>query len=202
MRHLVLGLTSLDDRPGTSHDLGTLSHLWARVPNLQTLLLDGQNITLGALTLPRLFVLDIDSIALRADAIDAVLREPWSELTSLALGFGTSSMPETLRELLAHPLPAIRSLMLRGTFIDDAIDTLSRSPVLGRLRRLSIRGLTDRGAARILAHADAFAHLAKLDLVRNYLTPEVVTALASVAKEVLLADQQEPIDRDPDLYDY
>ncbi len=202
LQHLVLGVTSLDDQPATSHDLGSLSHLWARLPNLQTLLLAGQNLTLGALTLPRLRFLDIDSIALRPDAIDAVLREPWSELTSLALGFGTSSIPETLRDLLAHPLPAVRSMMLRGTFIDDVIDVLIRSPMLGRLRKLSIRGLTDRGAARILAHADAFAHLAKLDLVRNYLTPEVMTGLASVAKEVLLADQQDPIERDPDLYDY
>ncbi len=62
--------------------------------------------------------------------------------------------------------------------------------------------MTDRGAEILARHADAFAHLEKLDLARNYLSAHALEAVGRIAPIVKTHGQREPPERDPDLYDY
>jgi hypothetical protein len=59
---------------------------------------------------------------------------------------------------------------------------------------LSHGTLGDAGAQVLLDHADAFRHLASLDLRTNYLSPAACDALARLGPRVDTSDQQLPID--------
>jgi uncharacterized protein (TIGR02996 family) len=200
----VGGLRQGSDLDPLACDVGVLDALWPQLPELSKLVIRGQNLSLGTLALPRLKQLQLDSISLRSEALAAVLAEPWEDLWMLFLDFGHANPPTAdLERLLAHPFPSLTCLWVGGNFIDELVEPLVRWQGLARLESLSLTdGLTDRGAAILVKHADAFSRLRTLDVSYNHLSARAIADVQGIAPEVLTEYQEEPIDRDPDLYDY
>ncbi len=198
------GLRIGSELPAEACDIGVLDALWRQVPDLYSLGIRGQNMSLGKLELPRLRSLELSSISLRDDVVASVVAEPWNNLWMLDLEFGHANPAiADLERLLAHPFPSLTSLWLDGNFIDDLVEPLARSRLLDELGRLALAGgLTDRGAAMLAKHADAFARIQTLDLSHNYLSAKAIERVQGIAREVLTSNQEEPVERDPDLYDY
>ncbi len=187
-----------------SFDLGSLDALWVAVPNLESLTLTGQNVSVGTLELPRLSSLTVRSIALRRPLLEAIVDATWPALQTLDLSFGTT-VPDLalLERLIARPFPALCVLRLSANALDDLIEPLARAPLLQRLTHLGLHaGLTDRGAELIDSHRDAFRHLERLDVSENQLSPAGIECLGGAAREIATGAQREPVDHDPDLYDY
>lgn len=203
---LWLGRTNLRRRRplvGTHCNIGTLDALLPQLPNLRMLRLEGQNVFIDRFE-GRLRNLTVSSIALRKVLLDAILDASWPALEVLDLSFGTvHPAAGELQRLLAHPFPALHTLSIRGSFVDELIEPLARSALLPRLRTLGLAGgLTDTGAEVVAYYGERFRGLAVLNLSNNHLTPAAIERVRGVVRVLRASDQEEPPDRDGDLYDY
>lgn len=201
VRELRLGTATT---PGASRSftIGILDGLLAALPNLQRLHLEGQHIQLAHF--PSLTHLTIHSIALRGAVLEPLLAAPWPVLESLDLSFGLVNPPhELIERLIAHPFPSLTALRVEASFVDELLEPLARSSVLPRLRTLALAGgLSDTGAG-VLAHdADRYRHLEMLELSHNQLSLAGIERVRGIARGLNAANQQTPIERDDELYDY
>jgi uncharacterized protein (TIGR02996 family) len=215
LRELRLGTSNTTGRASVLEPIGNLEYLWAAVPRLTELRVCGDRVGLGALELPDLQVLELDTHASSAvAATHAIAHAHWPELERLVLRCGRTAAWHTiireLRFLLARAfVPKLRHLGVIGAGLADAliVDALATFPVLRQLRTLDLSAseLTDHGAHQLARHADAYRHLESLDVSRNRLTPDGVRAVAGIGSMVKLDEQREPIaddERDAGLYDY
>ncbi|HXU04633.1 MAG TPA: molybdenum metabolism regulator, partial [Polyangia bacterium] len=135
-----------------------------------------------------------------AENIREVAKARWPKLESLSLYFGNerygaSGGVKDLAPILdGRGLPALRDLGLcNGEFADELAGVLGRSAVLRQLRVLDLsKGtLSDEGARSLLASAPAFAHLERIDLDENFLSDEMVEAVATLCPDVRTSYQRE-----------
>lgn len=149
--------------------LGSLEPLWPALPQLRELVAHGE-LALGDGALPELRRVSLAPASLRRRAAAQLARAAWPRLEELHITFG--GYPHAIaRELSAFvaraDLPHLAHLALVGYQVcDELVEALVGSPVLARLRVLELPHgvLSERGARTLLAHAGAFAHLARLDL--------------------------------------
>jgi hypothetical protein len=183
--------------------LGPLDALWPRLARLTDLTLQGnlEEAVLGAPALPALRSLTVMTGGLAADNARAIAEASWPRLETMELWFGeprpeaAGGVAELERLLSGRSTPALHTLrLMNATFTDELVDQLARSPLLPRLRELSLAlgTLTDAGAAALARQARAFAHLEVLDLECNCLSEAGCEAVAGVAPDVWLADQKDP----------
>ena len=154
---------------------------------------------------------ELRSLVLRCPAPDpsvfaALGRAALPELESLELWFpgyhyGWGGTASDLAPLLANPeLPALRRLAIIsdvGTPWIDAggeplIDVLAPSPLLPRLSVLVLSHgtINDDGAARLRDAWPAFAHLARLDLTANVISPALEKSLLALGGKAIRSDWQ------------
>lgn len=203
---LWLGRTNLRRRKplvGSHGNIGTLDAMLPQLPNLWMLQLDGQHVFVDRFE-GRLRNLAVSSIALRKVLLDAILASSWPALEAIDLSFGTvHPATDDLQRLIAHPFPSLHTLAIKGSFVDELIEPLARSALLPRLRTLGLSGgLTDTGAEVIAYYGERFRGLTALNLSNNYLTPAAIERVGGVVQALRANDQEEPPDRDGDLYDY
>jgi uncharacterized protein (TIGR02996 family) len=177
--------------------LGDASELWKAVPRLERLRiqlnLGGASLngadTIGTFDLPRLEELDVITGGMSAGCARSFAAGKLPAAKRIELWFGSNNYGgdatvKDLEPLLAGDgVPKLQRLgLMNAEFADDLATALAPSPLLSRIRELSFaHGLmTDAGAQAIAAHADAYKHLASLDLSNNYISSDGIAAVRSV----------------------
>jgi len=191
LRRLVLGAWDEHDVSWTA--VGDLRELSARLPGLTALELQGNDMDFGDIDLPRLQRLVVRSGGLPGKVIDQLARASWPSLEELELWFGDEHYGGSPSVEVAEPflrperLPRLRRLGLRNAmFADDLCARLASAPILPQLTHLdlSMGMMSDQGARNLLARPQPFAHLERLDLRDNNLSPRVCARLAGLCAEV------------------
>ncbi|WP_189087686.1 STM4015 family protein [Deinococcus ruber] len=181
----------------------SLAPLLAAFPNLRHLGVrgSGEGLTFGALHLPHLETLIIQSGGLPREVVAEVLAADLPELRHLELYFGSENYGATttiadLAPLLRGDLfPKLKVLGLKNAeFSDEIAAATAHSPLLARLDvlDLSLGMLTDEGA-RALLGGGAATHLKTLDLSHHYLSGDMQTEVRAAfpATALLLDDPQD-----------
>lgn len=184
--------------------LTDLSPIYPHLARLEELAIQAGDVTLGRIDLPSLRSLEIVTGGLRRHVLESISAASWPRLERLVLYLGTERYGGdcTLADLAAildgAVLPAgLRTLGLCNCELaGELAASLARSRILPRLAHLDLSHgtLDDAGARAILDHADAFRHLATLDLRNNYLTAATLGLLARLGPLVETSGQQLPED--------
>lgn len=167
--------------------VGDLAPVLARLPRLRHLHLRGGGIELGsALVHPTLETLLIESGGLPGAALRALGRAELPSLTHMRVWLGrryyggTGSARMLLPLLSGQGVPRLRHLgLMNGEIQDELAAALAKSRLLAQLEviDLSMGTLGDAGGQAILDAAARFAHLRRLELDHNYLSPALADAL-------------------------
>jgi uncharacterized protein (TIGR02996 family) len=182
---------------------GDLSGLWPHLGRLQRLTLHGGTMKLGAMSLPSLTTLRVETGGLALASLESILRAQWPALERMEIWFGSPDYGgdcgvDDVGPLLESPPPKLVHLGLRNAaFTDALVERLHGSKALAQVHSLdlSMGCLTEAGAGSLKEHATRYRHLSTLDLSDNCLAD--VTGLESLAKVVVLGRQQpDRIDED------
>jgi len=159
--------------------------VWNAAPHLESVTLEGSEIALGDPSHLRLRELKLISGGLPAEPVQSVAQADLPALEDLELWFGEEEYGAEcdvahVMALLHRPFPALRRMgLVNCSFTDRLLERLHEAVWLPRLRELALFGsiLTDEGARRLLEHADAYAHLERLDLQEHFIGEEVQAEL-------------------------
>lgn len=211
---LPLGVSRLEFDCGgywdiSTSSLGSLAPLANALEQLRVLRIRMGAMTLGPLRLPRLRALEIVTGGLRRENVHDVLGGAWDSLERLSLCVGDDGGddgcnvgPGELALLLdASRFPRLTHLGLANTnHADELVVPLARSALLRQLTSLDLsRGtFSDEGAGLLLQHADAFAHLAAIDLSSSWISAARQEQLRARLKPALVLTNQQVPDRDGD----
>jgi uncharacterized protein (TIGR02996 family) len=190
----------------SSTELGDLSPVYVKVPNLTSLRISLGSMELGRPSLPKLRSLEIVTGGLSGGNIESVLEGALPSLERLTLYLGATEGDhgctvtfDDLRGVFeGRNLSRVKHLALANSNLADQIaEAIGRAKVLPQLTSLDLSQgtMTDAGGKALLANRAAFAHLETLDLRRNWLSDAMVSELKSLSKTVLL-DGQEDADGD------
>jgi hypothetical protein len=184
--------------------LSSLVRLPALYPALEELELTGRlnsrgvEPLLGAIELPALRRFAFRTGGLPTEHMAEIRDARWPRLEELDLWFGDSDYGGdcTLDDVLPLldgrvALPALRRLGLRNTtFADELCEPLLRSPLLPQLTALdlSLGVLTDDGAELLARGADRLAHLERVVVRENCLTPAGIARLADTGLPIDAAE--------------
>jgi hypothetical protein len=189
-RPLVLRRVQLGDAAYGLANIGKLDHSWPGLACLHELVLQGQ-FSLGTVVLPQLRTLDLWPNPFRKKLARELVEAPWPELRTLSLHLGNchDHVARELISLIHRPdMPALVDLRLIAfRHAQTLVEQLSRAPVLARLETLDLRhgSISDHGVRPILAHPDAFAHLARLDLSDTAISKKTFARLRHVLPNVV-----------------
>lgn len=173
-----------------------LDQLWIR---------GGSDLAWGAVTLPVMTQLVIQTGGLDARVVRGIAASTLPRLTHLELWLGTdqygaNTTDEDIRTLLDSPgLPALTHLGLKNSDRAEAeLPVLAGSSRLRSLRSLDLSmGVLDDDAIGLLT-GGAFAHLRVIDLRQNYFSADGVRALRTALPQAITDDQREIEDPDED----
>jgi uncharacterized protein (TIGR02996 family) len=179
-------------------EVGDLDELWRALPRLRWLITQG-NITASAIEHAALERLEVRTGGLPRDAARAIAQATTPALHHLEVWYGSSgygagaSIDDVAPLLARRDLPALRHLGLRNCeFVDAIVEALPGSPLLGQLEvlDLSMGTFYDDTARALLAHADAFRHLRRIDVSRSWLGERAIAALRGLGPEIVADHQQ------------
>ena len=182
-------------------------------PRLRILDAYGGEIEAASLEHATLETLSFETGGLSGATAQALGRCKLPQLRSMTVYFGSSdyggssSMDHVRPLLLGEGVPKLEHLGLcNAEFEDELAIALATSPLLKQLRTLDLSQgtLHGPGVAAILAHADRFAHLERLNLADNFISDEhcaqIKAALPKV--EIDTSGQEEPSDWGDRLHYY
>lgn len=181
------------------HHTGSLSKLWARVPNLRELQLESGSFEIGELVAPSLERAFFVTGGLSRQNAREIFAGRLPKLRHLEVFFGDenyggdASMEEVTPFLSRTDLPALEYLGLKNAeFADDLVRSLKGAPLLRGLKTLdlSLGVLTDEGAEALLALKDELEHLECLDVRENFLSLDVAERLKPLCPKVLSEKQK------------
>jgi uncharacterized protein (TIGR02996 family) len=180
--------------------LDGLDKLYPQLRRLETLYIQLGHMELGAIELPALRDFEVYTGGFTSDNMRSITAATWPLLERLILRFGDSTdygasteLGDVLPLLATDGLARLRHLGLANCgYVEQLIDPLARSPLVPRLESLdlSLGALGDAGAQLLVDHRDAFRHLARLDVRRSYISPELTTSLRDTFGDAVLVDRQ------------
>jgi len=179
------------------YNIGDLGAVWAALPQLRTLIVQGGSWTMGTVVLPEVRHVELRTGGLAEESGLAIARAAMPKVDHLEIWYGDDSYGgectvETVAPLLARTdLPALRRLGLRNAqFTDELCRVLAGSKLLPQLTHLdlSMGIMTDDGARALAADQRAFAHLRELDVSDTYVTEDGVAALKGCARTIVAND--------------
>ncbi|MEZ4318735.1 MAG: WGR domain-containing protein [Myxococcota bacterium] len=207
-----LELSDQDDHAEISWcEIGSLAALWPKVPGLEKLVVRGVGIALGAIEAPKLRYLELYSGGLPAEPVRRISEARLPALEHLEILFGaadygaSATIDDCAGILEGRGLPALRWLGLKNAEMQGEIAAaVANAPILARLSvlDLSMGTLVDDQAEVLLAHADRFRHLEKLDLSDNYLSDAMVRRLRDALPCCTAHGQREPDAWNDEVYHY
>lgn len=171
------------------HPIGDISMIARAFPALQTLSIRSGEFTLGALDLPALTDLQIETCCLSKARLRAVTHGQLPALQRLELWFGSLAsgcdvgVDALSRILDGGSFRNVKHLGLRNSEVTDALcEAMPAAGILPQLEvlDLSMGMMTDRGARALTKRPGAFAHLQMLNVDDNFLTEAGRAALQSL----------------------
>jgi uncharacterized protein (TIGR02996 family) len=188
VRELFVGDFEYGDETEISWtDVGSVEPALLVMPNLRSLHVRGGGIGLGkTLEHDKLESLLIETGGLPGNTVKAIGSCKLPNLTTMEVWFGQKNYGAggTIKQLAplftGEGVPKLRHLgLMNAEFEDDIAIALAKSPLLAQLETvsLSMGTLKDVGGQAILAAADKFKHLSKLDLDHSYLSDDMAKAL-------------------------
>ncbi|HEU0035731.1 MAG TPA: hypothetical protein VFQ53_34200 [Kofleriaceae bacterium] len=174
--------------------------LTARFPALEGLVLGAGELTLDTFDLPQLRWLVVPTGGLSAASLAYITSARWPMLEDLEIWFGSSEYgaddvtADRLGPILVgRAMPQLRRLALRNAeFTDALVEWLVDAPILPRLVELdlSMGTLTDAGATVLRTHRARFAHLKRLSVEDNALSPRMIAELPQALPNVVVGKQK------------
>ena len=167
--------------------VGDISIANASLRGLESLEIVTGRMTLGAIDLPNLRTLRLETGGLPEHVLEDIAAASWPALETLVIYFGiedyggSCTARDVMPILEGKNLPRLTTLALcNGTFADELVPLIASSPILPCLRRLDLSKGTmgEVGAEALLRHREEFAHLEALDLTENYLPDDARLQLA------------------------
>jgi hypothetical protein len=187
VRDLFVGDFDFGDTELSWTDVGNVEPALLVMPNLRSLHVRGGGVGLGkALEHDKLESLLVETGGLPTSSVKALGNCKLPNLTRMVVWFGQKNYGAggNIKQLAplftGEGLPKLRHLgLMNAEFQDDIAIALAKSPLLAQLESvdLSMGTLKDVGGQAILAAADKFQHLTKLELGHNYFSNDVVKAL-------------------------
>jgi uncharacterized protein (TIGR02996 family) len=204
LRELFVGDYSRgDDTEISWTDIGSLAKVWTVLPNLEKLTVQGGGIELGKISAPKLRVLRLWSGGLPQEPVKRVGEATFPELLELELWFGSSeydagaSSADVAPILKGKGLPVLQRLgLMNAEFANELPALVAESAILPRLRELdlSLGTMGSEGGRALLAQADKFKHLQKLDISDNFVSAEVTAELQKALPQIVIGRQQDEDD--------
>ena len=192
------------DRDGGSWGLSVpgLDRLLNALPSLEALVVHATDVDLrhpaAPIVAPNLRRLVLRVEALNPELLAVLGRGVYPALSHLELwlgriAYGWGGMVDDLAPLLeSGVLPALRHLKLVSDLDDSLVDWLAGSRVLSGLSSLDLSDgvLGDRTAASLRRHYPRFAHLDRLTLAGNALSPEGAAGVRALGSNVFVGFQR------------
>lgn len=204
LRELFVGdFERVDDTEISWTEIGDHGPIWAMLPNLESFKVQGCGIEFGTIVAPNLRSLTVWSGGLGAEPVEAIGAAKLPKLEKLELWFGSDNYGAectvgTLAGILGGKgLPKVTWLgLMNGEFANDLCSAVVDAPILQQLHTLdlSMGTMTDDGARVLIANAKKLAHLKRLNLDDNFLTPEVAAQLTAALPNASVAAQGNPND--------
>jgi hypothetical protein len=190
LRRLHLGAFEYPDDTEISWSYhSNVERLGPLLPDLETFRITGGGIDLGALKLPSLQTLVLETGGLPAQPVEHLANASFPNLETLEIWFGNDDYgaacsADHVAALLANTqgLPAVRTLGLKNAQIANDINgVLANAPLLAQLTSLdlSMGVMTDAGAEALLAAMPSLVHLQELDVSENFLSEAMEQRLAA-----------------------
>lgn len=205
LRRLFLGAFEYpDDCQMSWTSITGAEELWPRLPHLHTLIVQAGELGLGTLDLPQLEELEIRTGGLDAKTGHAVTGVSWPRLRKLHLWIGSFQFGSEVGIADLKPVfdgKGFRRLeelgLLNCEYTDEVCRALVSSNILPQLKvvDLSMGTMTDEGAGILLEHAEALAHLERIQLAQNCLSRDAVAELNRLNPQIVANDQKHPSER-------
>lgn len=187
------------------HPIGDLGGITKEAfPELRELTMWGCEIELGALDLPKLEKLVVQTCGLSQDSVAAIANGNLPALGYLDLWFGSEdygndNTPESIEPILhSTNWPKLTHLgLMNCPSADEICERLGTSSLLRQLSSLdlSMGTMTDQGARALLQHRAALAHLETIDIGQTYVSEGMVAQLRAIGPTIVADDLRE--DEDP-----
>jgi hypothetical protein len=188
LRKLVLG-----DHPnwhGFVHN-GSIAALWPALDRVTHLVLQGEY-AVGEVVAPAATRVELRARDFDEDDLAALAAARWPRLAELHVEVSRGGSDDVVPLLARDDLADLVALSLRGGGLrDGVIDAVLASPMLPRLRRLSLAGCMLREPhAKALARAKPrLCHLEVLDVSENTLSEADLAALRGTATRLMTSGQ-------------
>jgi len=206
LRRLELARFNADDSELSWSHTGKLDEIWPHLRKLESLKLRAGSMALGAIELPSLRELVIETGGFDAANLRIICATSWPNLEKLSIWFGQQDFGCTCRPEHVQPIldgtrfPKLVHLGLKNAeWGDELAPLVVSSKILPRLRTLdvSMSHLTARGLVAYEQAAEALQHLEHVDMSRCLLDDEAQESARTFLKSVKLDSQ-----RDVDDYEY
>lgn len=202
LRHLAVGDFEFPDDSEISWvEAGSVAALWAVLPELRVLEVQGARIELGAITAPKLQKLQLHTGGLGKEPARRLAEADLPAIEHLEIWWGTEDYGGACDAgdvasvvAAAARWPRLRWLgLMNADFADTIPAVLLGSDILPRLAELdlSMGTMTDVGAQVILDDAAQFAHLERLNLDDNFIGDELSARLRAALPSATLAEQED-----------
>ncbi|OUS30327.1 hypothetical protein A9Q99_06305 [Gammaproteobacteria bacterium 45_16_T64] len=180
---------------------GDYSAFWPAYPQLEHVQIRGmEGLSLGEFQHENLKTLIVETGGLGTDVIQHVANANLPSLEHLELWLGDEnygwdgSVDDIAPLLNVERRPSLKFLGLKNSEIADEIaGLLATSSLLSQLKTLdlSMGNISDKGAEAILASADKFRHLSKLNLAHHYFSDDMMGKLSALAIPLDLSGQEQ-----------
>lgn len=183
--------------------IGSLANVWAVLPELRHLTIQGGSIDLGTVRAPALRTMEVWTGGLPGSTLQQIGAGEFPELEDLEIWLGTeeyggSCAPDHAAQLLQGAgVPKIRRLgLMNYDQINKLVPLIVEAPVLAQLTQLdlSMGTMTDEGGQVLLQHAEKFSHLKGLDLSENFLSDALAEQLQQALSGIVNVAGQEDAD--------
>lgn len=200
IRRMWIGPERGDEVDTGMYDPGELDGISRHFSGLESLTVHGHGFTLGAMNLPELRELSIESCGLSRENLRSVIEGRWPGLERLSIWFGSANYGAQcgVRDLEAlldgEAFPNLSHLgLMNAEMADDLCEALPSSKILKRLASLdlSMGTMSERGARAIVDAKSAFSHLATLNVDENFLATKDLTALRRLGPAIVSKRQKE-----------
>lgn len=206
IRRLDVGPAKENDIDTAHYTPGKLDGISEYFPALESLRVHGAGFTLGALELPKLRDLTIETCGLSRRNMKSITAARWPELERLDLWFGSEDHGaqcgvKDLEAILdGAAFPRVKHLGLRNAEFTDALcKALPKARILKQLETLdlSMGTMSDEGARSLAAAPQALRHLATITVTDNFLTRAGIAALRKLGPTIVSKEQKDFDDDDP-----